>query len=216
MKLVILSLYIMQILIALDKQIYQLLTFKNLQKYFINISISRTDRYRDSYHRIKIKIIINFHFSIYVSNVNPCKISFNRVYTYRFFVRVCRRIKNSIKIRATGALSYPLESIENRARWNLFDSPVRWSPMTFVFQRMTRFNEFNEHPQGWTRSRGQKDSKGVLIENIFPVLSRYRSTGHGSVVNLFHTFVGINQISFAVMLAVKITSFFFFFPFFFT
>lgn len=81
MKLVILSLYIMQILIALDKQIYQLLTFKNLQKYFINISISRTDRYRDSYHRIKIKIIINFHFSIYVSNVNPCKISFNRVYT---------------------------------------------------------------------------------------------------------------------------------------
>lgn len=56
-----------------------------------------------------------------------------------------------------------------------------------------------------------KDSKGVLIENIFPVLSIYRALDTDPVVNLFHTFVGINQISFAVMLAVKITSFFFFF-----
>lgn len=94
--------------------------------------------------------------------------------------------------------THPLEWVENRARWNLFDSSVRWSRMTFVFQRMTRFNEFNEHPEGRDGKRGRFERS--INRKYFSSFKPISSTGRGSVVNLFHTFMGINQIAFAVML----------------
>lgn len=71
--------------------------------------------------------------------------------------------------------------------------------MTFVFQRMTRFNEFNEHPEGWAEGKSGRFERSIN-RKYFSSFKPISSTGRGSVVNLFHTFVDINQIAFAVML----------------